>query len=101
MSENDIEEAINAHIFRCGGDRCEWVIGITNDVNRRKEEHLRDHPNLKFWNYWKAYSKEIAETVEAWGLNAGMNGGTGGGKQHSVYVYIFKSDVYSSFNWRG
>ena len=65
-----------------------WTIGITDDVERRKGEHESDGENTKYWQHWKADSETIARNVEAYFLEKGMKGGTGGG-DHPTFVYIF------------
>jgi hypothetical protein len=65
-----------------------WTISITDDTERRKDEHEADGKNVKYWHSWKADSEVIARNVEQRFLDKGMKGGTGGGL-HSMYVYIF------------
>lgn len=61
-----------------------WTIGITEDPERRKEEH----GNPTYWMHWKADTETIARNIEAYFLKKDMKGGTGGG-EHPTYVYIF------------
>ena len=65
-----------------------WTIGITNNLERRKQEHANDSKNVTHWNGWPADTEEITRTVEAHFLKCGMKGGGGGG-QTPTYVYIF------------
>ena len=84
MNANEIIEAI--------GDRGHlWTIGITNDPERRKKEHTQDGKDTKYWEMWKADSKNVAETVESHFIDKGMKGGSGGNVDgvQTVYVYIF------------
>ncbi len=65
-----------------------WVIGITDDLNRRKKEHAGKNKNVEAWKGWPADTEEIARTVEKYFLDNGMKGGGGGGI-NPTYVYIF------------
>lgn len=64
-----------------------WTIGVTDDPDRRKDEHGKDH-DVKYWMLWKADNETAARNVEAYFINKGMKGGTGG---HGTadYVYVF------------
>ena len=61
-----------------------WTIGVTDDPNRRKTQH--DNPSP--WYQWNADSETVARDVEAYFLQKGMKGDTGGGG-NADYVYIF------------
>ena len=65
-----------------------WTIGITNDLERRKKEHIRDGENVKFWKSWKANTENIARIVETHFIKLGMDGASGGGVNPDK-VYIF------------
>ena len=65
-----------------------WTIGITNDLDRRKKEHISDGKNISHWRGWPADTEEIARVVEKYFLDRGMNGGEGGGINPDR-VYIF------------
>ncbi len=63
-----------------------WYIGVTDNLERRKDEH-GDPPN---WDEWVADSEDDARSIERHFVDKGMNGDTGGGKNPDK-VYIFKS----------
>lgn len=65
-----------------------WTIGITNDPERRKNEHENEGKNVKYWSHWTADSESIARKVEQHFLDKGMKGGGGGG-ENPRYVYVF------------
>jgi hypothetical protein len=65
-----------------------WYIGITDDCARRKGEHEGEGKSCTYWSDWKADSEAIARSVEAFFLDKGMKGGTGGGT-HPTFVYMF------------
>jgi hypothetical protein len=72
---------------RGGSDYNLWIIGITNDPEKRKFKHQADGKNVSFWKHWRADSESIARDVEKYFLVNGMKGGGGG--DNSRYVYMF------------
>ena len=79
-SESAIKSAIEAEVTRYSA----WTIGVTDDPDRRRREH--DDPEV--WYHWDAGSEQVARDVEAYFLDKGMKGDTGGGGG-ADYVYIF------------
>ena len=72
-----------------------FYIGITNDVERRLfEEHNVSKQN-GCWIYIEADSKSIAQDVEEYFLDKGMQGDTGGGNDDSTYVYCYQITLYT------
>lgn len=65
-----------------------WTIGITNDPERRKNEHKNEGKDVRYWSHWTADSESIARKVEQHFLGKGMKGGGGGG-ENPRYVYVF------------
>ena len=61
-----------------------YTIGLTDNPERRRIEH----GNPMFWHQWNAASEQAARNVEAYFIDKGMKGGTGGGGG-ADYVYIF------------
>jgi hypothetical protein len=61
-----------------------WTIGITDDPDRRRQEH----GNPVSWYYWDAVLESSARTIEKYFLDKGMNGAPGGGT-YPHYIYIF------------
>jgi len=78
------ESDIKAAIEKLAGSRLEvWTIGITDNVDLRREEHGR--PTI--WHYWTPESEEVAKNMEAHFKGQGMKGysGEGTGKEH-LYI---------------
>ena len=98
MKAQDIADAINKKVEQTditnkpNLQRSEkykyWTIGITNDLDRRKKEHINDNKNVDHWRGWPADTEEIARTVEKHFLDLKMRGGGGGGTNtNSVYIF--------------
>lgn len=65
-----------------------WRVGVTNDANRRKQEHNNKGTDIRFWNSWPADSVDVALQVERYFHKHGMKGDPGGGKRPNlVYIY--------------
>lgn len=69
-----------------------WYIGVTNDLERRKNEHGAES-SVKFWKGWQANNEADARNIEDLFLKKHMKGGPGGGSKPGedkpTYVYIF------------
>lgn len=65
-----------------------WYIGITNDPNRRKQEHIDDGKNVTHWTQWPVDAKDDAGDIESYFHILGMKGG-GGGSEDPTHVYIY------------
>ena len=61
-----------------------WTIGVTDDPDRRRQEH----GNPSGWYQWDTNSEKVARNIEDYFLKKGMGGGSGGGGM-ADYVYIF------------
>lgn len=86
MNEAELKAAIEARI---GSTQCSiWTIGITDDPSRRKSEHEAEGKDVKYWRDWKADTETVARNVEAYFIDKGMKGSTGGGER-PTYVYVF------------
>ena len=76
MTYDDIVDAIEEKIRKISPDKTAeerykmWYIGITHDVEERKEDHKDD--NLVAWESWTAIDKETALKVEKHFINLGM-----------------------------
>ena len=79
-SESEIKAAIEKEVTNYSV----WTIGVTDDPSRRREEH----GNPRYWHHWNADSEQAARNVEAYFIDKGMQGATGGGGG-ADYVYIF------------
>ena len=77
----DITELTRGTAYR------KWQIGITNDPNTRLSQHGVD-PNDAFIT--RANTPGVAQRLEKNFLDKGMKGGTGGGSDDSLYIYLFK-----------
>ena len=64
-----------------------WYVGITNDEERRKDEH-RIEENVSCWKSWETDSPEDAEYIEKYFIDKNMKGAPGGTKSPNC-VYIF------------
>ena len=64
-------------------------IGITKDPIRRLFHEHKITDEDYWWTYIKADSEETARAVERYFIEMGMQGGTGGGDNESVFVYCF------------
>ena len=64
-------------------------IGITKDPIRRLFHEHKISDEDYWWIYIKADSEETARAVERYFIEMGMQGGTGGGDNESVFVYCF------------
>lgn len=85
-----------------------WYVGLTNDPEERKSQHIREGKlkgNLSTWMAVDAESVEVARKVEKYftvknyfhsdgypneGLSHPCQGGPGGGDDDSRFVYAFK-----------
>ena len=65
-------------------------VGITSDVESRLFRDHRVSREHGRWIYRTANSHTVAREVEKHFLNAGMDGGTGGGDRTSTTVYAYK-----------
>lgn len=89
MQKREIIDAIEKRITGAKAPYSKWYIGVTNDLERRKEEHKKDGKNVKHWKDWKADDEKDARDIEQFYINKKkMKGGTGGGEK-PTYVYIF------------
>ena len=84
VSRIDIMDNINEI---AAGDFTRWIISITEDPDRRKEEHK----NPAMWFQWQADSQLDAKYIEMYFQGKGMWGFPDDGNE-PTYVYIFKLD---------
>jgi len=87
-SKQEIIDDITKH-FK-GKKYSECYVGITSDVEGRL---FGDHNVSKengHWIYRAASSHSVAREVEQHFLDAGMDGGAGGGDESSTIVYAYK-----------
>ena len=67
-----------------------YYVGITNDINRRLFDEKKKKKKKDYWIYRTADSKSIAQKVEEYFLNLGMQGDTGGGTDDTCIVYCYR-----------
>lgn len=86
---------INAHIRKNSfiyADNSRWYVGITNDIKRRKAEHLTENPFLSCFASYYAGSMKIAAEIEAHFTQKGTLNASGsrGATKESKWVYVYK-----------
>ena len=89
-SKNEIISDIDNYMHRYGGSYSSYYCGITDDAERRLfVEHKVDREK-GVWIYRTASSDDVARAVEKYFLDAGCQGGAGGGDEDSKIVYCYK-----------
>ena len=82
-------DEILTHIQKQGGSFSKWYCGITENIQNRL---FGDH-NVPEEDHWYAYrqctTSNAARDVEKAFLDHGYDGGTGGGDDDAVYVYVY------------
>lgn len=69
-----------------------WRIGLTHDLDERKAYWKNtEKETVTYWSDWIADSLSDAQDIEAYFIDKGMKGGTGGdlSSRKTVYVYVF------------
>lgn len=65
-----------------------WYIGVTDDAERRRQEHANEGQDMTHWHTWPADSVTVARRVERYFQDLGMDGDVGGGTNPNlVYIY--------------
>jgi hypothetical protein len=85
-------------------DHERWYIGITDDADRRYNEHVRNSKiknfSVKHFKFWHAKTFKIARAIESHGHSIGMldTDLLGNATENSVLICIFQSmsSTYSS-----
>jgi len=93
-SKQEIIDDIAAHFKGIAYKNC--YVGITSDVESRL---FGDHNVSKengHWIYRTASSNSVAREIEQHFLDAGMDGGPGGGDATSRIVYAYKKTSYTN-----
>ncbi len=86
MNYENIVKAINNKVG--SSNYSIWTIGVTDDPDKRKQEHQDAKENVTYWSQWKTDSEDVGRDVEKHFLDLKMKGGTGGGGR-AGYVYVF------------
>lgn len=91
MSLQEVHEItikITEFIEEHGGDYQDWYVGITNNPERRLDEHNVDMDDAESYIVLETSSAQIARRVEWYfATTTAVQGGTGGGESDSRYVY--------------
>ena len=80
---------INAYMRRYRGTNADWYIGIASNVKQRLFNDHSVSEKTDAWIYRQAISTAAAREVEKAYLDAGCDGGTGGGDDNTIYVYAY------------
>lgn len=83
---NDINEYMKQH----GGTNAAWYVGIATDAKQRLFNDHNVSEQSGAWIYMQATSSTVARSVEKAYLDAGCDGGPGGGDDGTDYVYAYK-----------
>ncbi len=67
----------------------QWYVGITSDVQVRLFNDHKLHEQNNEWAHSTAETADIARSVEKHFLDAGLDGGAGGGDNTSRTVYVY------------
>lgn len=87
-SKEEIIDDIKTH-FR-GVNYKDCYVGITSDVESRLFGDHKVSRENGHWIYRTASSDSVAREIEQYFLDAGMDGGPGGGDSSSKIVYAYK-----------
>lgn len=90
-TKNQIISEINNHLTKsrkqCYSD---FYVGTTNNIERRLFGEHNVKKNSQWYIWEEADSKDVAQEVEKFFLNKGMQGDTGGGNADTVFVYCYE-----------
>ena len=84
-----ILEAIHGHIVKSGKPLSQWYVGIAADAKTRLFDDHQVPEKNHWWIYREAASDQDARAVEKAFLNAGAQGGPGGGGNDTTFVYAY------------
>ena len=87
---------INSHLQKSEKQYySDFYIGITNDIGRRLFGEHNVSKEHGWWIYRKGDNKAVAQAVEEYYLDKGMQGDTGGGSEDTTYVYCYEITNYT------
>lgn len=87
---------INSHLQKSEKQYySDFYIGITNDIDRRLFGEHNVSKEHGWWIYRKGDTKAVAQAVEEYYLDKGMQGDTGGGSEDTTYVYCYEITNYT------
>ena len=91
MTKEEIITDIRSYFcFTVFSGSSNYYVGITNDINRRLFDEHNVSEQKDYWIYRTADSKSVAQKVEEYFLNLGMQGDTGGGTDDTCIVYCYR-----------
>lgn len=88
MNMKGIALAIAELVNSSGYPYKNWTIGVTDDPDRRRNEHRTIGRRVLWWHHWDADDERIARVVERHFQQMGMKSDVGArGRPGYVYVY--------------
>jgi hypothetical protein len=81
---------LNAYMQQHGGPNSAWYVRIAADVRERLFVDHNVSEQGGVWIYRQATSSTVARSVEKAYLDAGCDGGPGGGDDSTDYVYAYR-----------
>lgn len=87
---------INAYMKQCGGSNRDWYVGIAANARERLFNDHRVTEKGGSWIYRQATSTDVARSVEKAYLDAGCDGGPGGGDEDTDFVYAYLKTASTS-----
>lgn len=94
--ENLISIEITDYIKLKGGKPSAWYIGITEDIERRLFQEHNVDKDIGPFQVNGADSSESARRIEKHFLDQGFKGGSGGGDQNALNVYVYKMTLHTN-----
>lgn len=94
-TKEQIINDINTYMRQHGGTNPNWYVGIAEQPRERLfVEHNVSEENGS-WIYRQATSSAVARSVEQAYLDAGCDGGSGGGGLQTDYVYAYRKTAHT------
>ncbi len=81
---------IDAYMRQHGSPNSTWYVGIASDVRDRLFNDHNVNEKSGVWIFRQAISSSVAREVEKAYLDAGCDGGSGGGDASTIYVYAYR-----------
>ena len=81
---------INAYMKQCGGYNADWYVGIAAKPTERLFNDHRVSEKDDQWIWRRADSHGVARAVEKAYIDAGCDGGPGGGDASTDCVYAYR-----------
>lgn len=89
---SEIVNAIKSHADKEGSGYRNWYCGIASDPDKRlfNDHNVPRKENEAWWIKKKADSEKNARDTEAYLMQLGFDGGTGGGDYTTIHIYAYK-----------